>query len=307
VTWRDWSIVTVQVPSPGHEKPGSELDQPANAVPPLPAGVAVNVTLGEEKPNEHVLPQLMPDGLLVTVPLAPVVDVFATARFASVELKVAVTLRAWLIVTTHVPVPEQPSPLQPMNWTFAPGVAVSVTTVFWGICAEQAEPQLIPPVSLVTVLPLAGAVPFFVTVRGKATPAKLAVTVRAMFMFTVQVPVPGQLNPASELLQPRKLLPAVGVAVSVTFTPFVKSAWVPVHAALQLIPDGLLVTVPVAPATTLFNSVNVCVVAAGPPSRAQNICLMPLFRIQFVPEPDHVPPTLVNSPPTFNVEPSGPV
>ena len=49
---------------------------------------------------------------------------------ASVELKFALTFRAALIVTTHVPVPEHPSPLQPVNCEFAPAVAVNVTTVF---------------------------------------------------------------------------------------------------------------------------------------------------------------------------------
>ena len=41
----------------------------------------------------------------------------------------AVTFRAWLIVTTHVPVPAQPSPLQPANVDPVDAVAVSVTLV----------------------------------------------------------------------------------------------------------------------------------------------------------------------------------
>jgi hypothetical protein len=45
-------------------------------------------------------------------------------------LKVAVTDRAWLIVTVQAPVPVQ-SPLQPANVEPAAAVGVSVTTVPW--------------------------------------------------------------------------------------------------------------------------------------------------------------------------------
>jgi hypothetical protein len=44
-----------------------------------------------------------------------------------VEGKIAVTLRAVVIVTTHAPVPAQ-SPLQPPKVKLRLGVAVSVTT-----------------------------------------------------------------------------------------------------------------------------------------------------------------------------------
>jgi len=57
-------------------------------------------------------------------------------------------------------------------------------------------------------------------------------------MVTVQVPVPEQPPP----LQPLKVEPAAGVAVSVTTVPLAKPAE---QVALQLIPAGLLVTVPV--------------------------------------------------------------
>ena len=268
-TFRDMSIVTVQSPSPGQEKPGSELVQPANASP--EPGVWESVTVGEEKGADwllHVFAQLIPAGLLVTVPL-PVVDVaFVTPTDARVVLKFALTLFAASIVTTQVPVPEQPAPLQPVNCTFGFTVALKVTTVFCGICAEHVAPQAIPVTSLVTVLSLAAAVPVFVTVSGNVTPAKFAVTVRAMFMVTVQVPVPGQLNPASELLQPRNVLPADGVAVSVTLAPLLKSNEAVEHATPQLMPGGLLVTVPVAPAVEVFCSDSVWVVDGGPPNRA---------------------------------------
>jgi len=76
--------------------------------------------------------------------------------------------------------------------------------------------------------------------------------------FTVreQVPVPEQPPP----LQPVKLNCDVGVAVKVTF---VAGAKLPTHVVGQLIPAGLLVTVP-EPATvteTVGHAVNVAVTA----------------------------------------------
>ena len=69
--------------------------------------------------------QLMGPGVSVTPPCPATCTV--SARCTSV--KVAVTLRAWLIVTTQVPVPVQPSPLHPVKLELASGDAESVTTV----------------------------------------------------------------------------------------------------------------------------------------------------------------------------------
>jgi hypothetical protein len=233
-------------------------------------GTCDSVTVGLEKFADwlgQALTQLMPAGLLVTVP-CPVVEVaFVTVTEAKVEAKSALTLLAALMVTTQVPVPVQPDPVQPLKTEFAPAAAVKVTTVFCWMRAEQVAPQLMPPTSLVTEA-IPAAEPVFVTESWKVTPAKVAVTVRAMFMLTVHGPVPVQVNPASALLHPRNVLPEEGVAVSVTFTPVVKSADVPEHAALQLMPAGLLVTVPVAPAVEVFWRESVCVVETGPPNRA---------------------------------------
>jgi len=49
--------------------------------------------------------------LLVTVPVP--VPLRVTVSVGSTAVNAAFTFRAWLIVTTHVPVPVQPSPLQP--------------------------------------------------------------------------------------------------------------------------------------------------------------------------------------------------
>ena len=73
------------------------------------------------------IPQLIPAGLLVTFPLP--VPVLLTVRvYRVVAVKVAVTVRAWDIVTWQVPAPLH-DPLQPANFEPLAGVAVKVTTV----------------------------------------------------------------------------------------------------------------------------------------------------------------------------------
>ena len=81
---------------------------------------------------EQVLPQLMPAGLLVTVPL-PVPD-FVIERVkvcGACGLKVAVQVLLAFIVTEIVtePVVVQPVPLQPAKVEPVAGVAVKVTEV----------------------------------------------------------------------------------------------------------------------------------------------------------------------------------
>src|SRR5439155_10551183 len=106
--------------------------------------------------------------------------------------------------------------------------------------AEQAAPQLIPAGELVTV-PLPA--PAGVTVKVKVCTVNVAVTVVAAESVTVQVPMPEQPPP----LQPVKMEPAAGAAVSVTAVPLAKLA---AQVAPQVMPAGLLVTVP-APAPAL--------------------------------------------------------
>src|SRR5947208_9177851 len=92
------------------------------------AGVAVNVTLVPlVKLAEQVTPQLIPAGVLVTVPMP--VPALETVRTKVCDAKVAVTVVAAETVTTHVPVPEQPPPLQPVKVEPAAGVALRVITV----------------------------------------------------------------------------------------------------------------------------------------------------------------------------------
>src|SRR5438552_3394315 len=74
-------------------------DQPLNTLPDAAAAVSVTV-VPDVNDDEHVAPQLMPAGLLVTVPdPAPVFD---TDSAAVVTENVAVALFAASIVSWHV-------------------------------------------------------------------------------------------------------------------------------------------------------------------------------------------------------------
>jgi hypothetical protein len=151
-------------------------------------GVAVNVTwVLCGKLAEQVVGQLIPAGLLVTVP----VPARATVKL-SVALNVAVTLAAAARVRVQVLVPVQ-APLQPAKALFVPGAALRVTPVFCGKLAEQVVGQLIPAGLLVTV-----PVPTRVTVN--PSPAlNVGVTLAGAARVRVQMLVPEQLP-----LQPPK-------------------------------------------------------------------------------------------------------
>jgi len=142
---------TVHVPVPAQTAPL----QPAKADP--DDGVAVNVTtVPELNCEEHVLPQLIPAGLLLTVPEpVPDVPIESVDCIAGEAAKLAVTVLSALRVKVHPPVPEQ-APLQPVNAKFCEGVMVSVTTVPDTKPALQDVAQLMPPGVLITVPLLAG-------------------------------------------------------------------------------------------------------------------------------------------------------
>jgi len=80
----------------------------------------------------------------------------------------------------HVPVPEQPAPLQPVKVEPAAGVAVSVTTVPSLNDVEHVAPQSIPAGELETE---PEPVPDFVTVSVCVT-VKVAVTDRSALIVT---------------------------------------------------------------------------------------------------------------------------
>src|SRR5438445_266287 len=217
---------TVQAPGPEQPPPVQPLKvEPA-------AGAAVSVTAGAlAKLAAQVAPQVMPAGLLVTVP-APV-PALETVSVKVCSVKVAVTMVAALRVTVQAPGPEQPPPLQPLKVEPAAGAAVSVTAVPLAKLAAQVAPQVMPAGLLVTV---PAPVPALETVSVKVG-VKVAVTVVAAEIVAVQAPVPEQPPP----LQPLKIEPAAGAAVSVTVLPLAKLA---VHVAPQSMPAGELVTVP---------------------------------------------------------------
>jgi hypothetical protein len=75
----------------------------------------------------HEVPQLMPLGLEVTVPV-PVPARVTLAANVDAVLNVAVTARAAVIDTVQAPVPEH-APLQPAKLAPLPAAAVSVTEV----------------------------------------------------------------------------------------------------------------------------------------------------------------------------------
>src|SRR5574341_798218 len=97
----------------------------------------------------QVLPQLIPAGVLVTVPLP--VPGRVTVR-VGLGAKVAVTLAGVSRVTVQGPVPLQ-APLQPAKKEPAAGAAVRATRLWVAKLALQVLPQLIPAGALVT-LPL---------------------------------------------------------------------------------------------------------------------------------------------------------
>src|SRR5215471_16599775 len=114
------------------------------------AGAAVRVTMVPEvNETEQVVPQLMLAGELVMVPLPVPPLLTVSAKGACV--KVAVTEAAAFMVTTQVPLPVQPPPLQPAKVDPAAGAAVRVTMVPEVSEVEQVVPQLMPEGELVTV------------------------------------------------------------------------------------------------------------------------------------------------------------
>jgi len=200
-------------------------DQPLKTL--LAAGVSVSVTgvfggnVAEQVPGHAI-----PAGLLVTVPdpaPAMVTDKASPAPKAAVTLSAPVTVRLQVA-------PEQAPPHPTKN--VLPGVSLRVTFVFWGNTAEHVVGQLIPAGLLVTVVPVPP--PVMATVM--PSPAiNDAVTLVVVVIVRVQV-VPEHAPP-----QPPKMKLAPGFAVNVTFAFLAKLA---VHVVGQLIPAGVLVTVP---------------------------------------------------------------
>lgn len=174
----------------------------------------------------------MPEGVLTTVPV-PVPTLETVKANFEATLNVAVTLAAVVIAMVQVVAPVH-APDHPANTAPLPGVAVSVTEVPVLNCVEQVGPQLMPAGLLVTV-PVPE--PALATVRVACGAAvKVAVTLAAASIVSVQVCTPLQAPD-----HPPKTKPLPGVAVRVTTVPLLKLAE---QFELQLMPSGLLVTVP---------------------------------------------------------------
>jgi hypothetical protein len=180
----------------------------------------------------QVLPQLIPAGVDVTVPVP--VPARATLNVAGLRLKVADTDCAPDIETEQEPVPEQPPPLQPAKVDPVAAAALRVTVVPAAKLALQVLPQLIPAGTDVTV-PV--PVPARATLNVAGLRVKVADTDCAPDIETEQAPIPEQPPP----LQPAKVDPDAATAVSVTVVPEGKPA---LQVAPQLIPAGVDVTVP---------------------------------------------------------------
>ena len=179
------------------------------------------------------VPQLMPVGVLVTVPEPVPALVTVRVKVDPPVVKVAVTVWAWVIDTTHDPVPVH-APDQPVKVAPRPGLAVNVTDVPEAYDSVQSVPQLIPAGVLRTE-----PGPTVVTVSVNGPPPdtlNVAVTDRAWVIDTTHDPVPVHAPD-----QPAKVEPAAGAAVNVTEVP---EAYDSVQSVPQLMPVGVLVTVP---------------------------------------------------------------
>ncbi len=165
------------------------------------AGVAVKVIAVPGVTDcEQVAPQLMPAGLLVTVPEP--VPLFVTDTVTGVAVNDAVTEVAALMVTAQLPVPEQ-APPQPAKAEPAAGEAVRVTAVPGVKDCEQVAPQLMPAGALLTV---PEPVPLLVTDRARVLPP-VAVPLTAREMVS---------PPAVKFALPANVPAAVGANRTVT-------------------------------------------------------------------------------------------
>src|SRR5262249_26776885 len=134
--------------------------------------------------NVHVL--FAPFGFTVPFTVAAVSPTPVAAVVATVGAfceKPAVTVVSADSVTTQVPVPEQPPPVQPVNVDPVVAVAVSVTLVPVLIAVlTQVAPQLMPPTSLLTV---PAPVPDLLAVTLNCLSVNVAVAVTSASILTV--------------------------------------------------------------------------------------------------------------------------
>ena len=179
------------------------------------------------------VPEVAPEvivQLMLPVPVTVPLPVPAPATVTVVALKAALTDSAEFMVTEQAPVPVQ-APLQPANADPAAALGVSVTEVPLLYVAEQVPGQLIPAGTLVTEpFPVLLAVRVNWEVKAAETDIGEVPTVKP------QAPVPEQAPPQPLNIE---LPPASWFMVTV-----VPCANVALHVPGQLIPAGMLATVP---------------------------------------------------------------
>jgi hypothetical protein len=165
---------------------------------------------------------------------------------AGVLRKFALTACDDVIVTVHVNPETEPHPVQPPKVVFSPGTPLKVTSVPLAKLLAQAvkagevgagEPQLMAAGMLLTVPCPA---PDTATERALLASANVTVTIGVFETLMVHF----EPETESQPFQPTKFEFAAGTAVKVTVAPVGNE---PVHSfvvALQLIPVGILVMVP---------------------------------------------------------------
>lgn len=242
---------TANVHAPVPESTHVASVHPPNVDPAAATGVSV-IEVPLVKFAVHVLGQVIPAGLLVTVPDPAPEALTVTANVGL--LNVAVTVVFAVSETLHVaPVPLHPPPLQPANVDPVPGASDIFTTVPFGKFAEHVPvttPVVLLHVNVDDDVNVTDPVPLppSTTVSVGFVMLNVAVTACAAFIVTTHDPVPEHPAP----LHPAKVELESCAAVKVTCVPLLKFA---VHALGQEIPAGLLVTdPPPEPASVTVNA-----------------------------------------------------
>lgn len=185
------------------------------------------------KLEEQPVPQLIPEGMLVTVPAPRPVRVVPKLKSGT---KTAWTATFEFSRTVQVLFPAQAEPDQPAKTEPDAEVAESVTEVPELNVAVQVDPQLMPVgVLLTTPLPAPAELMDNANCGGGAG-TKLATTFWLELRVTLQPPLPVQLP-----LHPAKIYPLAGLTTRAIGVPETKEL---VQTIPQLIPSGLLLIEP---------------------------------------------------------------
>ena len=197
-------------------------------------------------------PQVIPAGADVTVPVP--VPVTATVSNRDCSVKVAVTLAACVMLTTHEPVPVHPPPAQPANVDDDAGDAVSVTCVPDTYSSVQSVPHVMPAGADVTV-PV--PVPASTTVNRELLRSNVAVALTALDPAATTHVTDEPLHAPDQLANVEL---AFGVAVNVTTLDALSVA---LHAPGHEMATGDEATVPLPAPAVLTVTVRVVGVGVG--------------------------------------------